>query len=85
MSEEEDTENVSSLIKVLFRANLSGTVGKIYQEGILALFFGLYLGHETCFYWVANNSYQKSQHVKEQILMATKLLLLPSFPPLKSF
>lgn len=85
MSEEEDTENVSSLIKVLFRANLSGTVGKIYQEGILALFFGLYLGHETCFYWVGNNSYQKSQHVKEQILMATKLLLLPSFPPLKSF
>ena len=41
MSEEEDTENVSSLIKVLFRANLSGTVGKIYQEGILALFFWL--------------------------------------------
>lgn len=71
MSEEEDTENVSSLIKVLFRASLNGTVGKIYQEGNLAFFLGLYLGHETCFYWVGNNSFQKSQHVKEQVLMAT--------------
>lgn len=85
MSEEEDTDNVSSLSKVIFRASLSGTVGKIYQEGILALFLGLYLGHKTYFYWVGNSSYQKSQHVKEQILMATNLLLLPLFPPLKSF
>ena len=65
MSEEEDTENVSSLIKVLFRASLSGTVGKIYQEGNLAFFLGLYLGHETCFYWVGGARKGRWLHTKK--------------------
>ena len=70
--------------KVIFRASPSGTTGKVDQENIWPLFLGLNLGLKTCFCRVGD-SYQKSEHNREQMFMAAKLFLLPSFPPPKSF